>query len=65
MTARWYVLHVYSGSEKKVAESIREQAALKNIEDKIQEVIVPTEEVVEVRKGTKVNAEHKFFPGYV
>jgi len=65
MTARWYVLHVYSGSEKKVAESIREQAALKNIEDKIQEVIVPTEEVVEIRKGTKVNAEHKFFPGYV
>ena len=65
MTARWYVLHVYSGSEKKVAESIREQAALKNIEDKIQEVIVPTEEVVEVRKGTKVNAEHKFFPGHV
>ena len=65
MTARWYVLHVYSGSEKKVAESIKEQAALKNIEDKIQEVIVPTEEVVEVRKGTKVNAEHKFFPGYV
>ena len=46
MTARWYVLHVYSGSEKKVAESIKEQVALKNIEDKIQEVIVPTEEVV-------------------
>lgn len=65
MSARWYVLNVYSGSEKKVAESIREQVVLKKMEDKILEVIVPTEEVVEVRKGTKVNAERKFFPGYI
>lgn len=65
MTARWYVLHVYSGSEKKVAESIKEQAILKKMEDKILDVIVPTEDVVEVRKGTKVNAERKFFPGYI
>ena len=65
MTARWYVVNVYSGSEKKVAESLREQATLKKMEDKILEVFVPTENVVEIRKGAKVNAEHKFFPGYI
>lgn len=61
MTARWYVLHVYSGSEKKVAESIKEQAVLKKMEDKILDVLVPTEDVVEVKKGSKVNSERKFF----
>ena len=65
MTARWYVVNVYSGSENKVAESIREQAVLKKMDDRILEVLVPTEQVVEVRKGTKVNATHKFFPGYI
>lgn len=65
MAARWYVLHVYSGSEKKVAESIKEQAVLKKMEDKILEVLVPTEDIVEVKKGAKVNSERKFFPGYV
>ncbi len=65
MEARWYVVNVYSGSEKKVAESIKEQAVLKGLEDRIIDVMVPTEEVVEMRKGTKVNSERKFFPGYV
>ena len=65
MAARWYVVNVYSGSEKKVAESIREQAVLKKMDDKILEVLVPTEQVVEIKKDKKVNAEHKFFPGYI
>ncbi len=65
MPARWYVLHVYSGFEKKVAESIREYADRKGMSDAFEQVLVPTEEVVEVRRGSKVNAERKFFPGYV
>jgi transcriptional antiterminator NusG len=62
---RWYVIHVYSGFEKKVAESIREQARQKGMEDLFEQVLVPTEEVVEMRRGQKVSAERKFFPGYV
>jgi transcriptional antiterminator NusG len=62
---RWYVIHVYSGFEKKVAESVRESALKKGLSDFFSEILVPTEEVVEVRRGAKVNAERKFFPGYV
>ncbi len=65
MTARWYVIHVYSGFEKKVAAAIREQAHQKGLDDRFEEVLVPTEEVVEVKRGTKVSGERKFFPGYV
>lgn len=65
MAAKWYVLHVYSGFESKVAQSIREQAVQQDMAEKIEEVLVPTEEVVEMRRGSKINAERKFFPGYV
>ena len=65
VTAHWYVIHVYSGFENKVAQSIREQARQKGVEDQIVDVQVPTEEVVRVRRGTKVSSERKFFPGYV
>jgi transcriptional antiterminator NusG len=62
---RWYVVHVYSGFEKKIAEQIKEQAARKGLADLVDEVLVPSEQVVELRRGQKINAEHKFFPGYV
>lgn len=65
MAAKWYIIHAYSNFEKKVAEAIRAEAAMKGLEDKFEEILVPTEEVVEVRRGRKVNAERKYFPGYV
>jgi transcriptional antiterminator NusG len=65
MTARWYIVHVYSGFENKVAAAIHEQAEANGLDDDIEEVMVPTEEVVQMRRGQKVNAERKFFPGYV
>ena len=65
MAMRWYVLHVYSGFEKKVAESIKEQAEKKGWGNWVGEVLVPTEMVVDVQKGKKVESERKFFPGYV
>ena len=65
MALQWYVVHVYSGFEKKVAQSIEEQAKQAGMTDVIERVLVPIEEVVEIRRGSKVNAERKFFPGYV
>jgi transcriptional antiterminator NusG len=65
MAQRWYVLHVYSGFEKKIATQIKEQAELKGLTDQIGEIVVPVEEVTEVRRAQKVNTERKFFPGYV
>lgn len=63
--ARWYVLHVYSGFETKVAEAIKEKARKQGLDSQVEEILVPTEEVVEVKRGQRVNAERKFFPGYV
>ncbi|MFW6076341.1 MAG: transcription termination/antitermination protein NusG [Hyphomicrobiales bacterium] len=65
MAKRWYIVHTYSNFEKKVAESIREQAVNQGLSDLIDEILVPTEEVVEVRRGRKVASERRFFPGYV
>ena len=62
---RWYIIHAYSGFEKKVAQAILETAAQKNLSDAFEEVVVPTEDVVEVRRGKKIASERKFFPGYV
>ena len=65
MTARWYIVHAYSNFEKKVAEDIEKKAAQKGLSERIEQIVVPTEKVVEVRRGKKVDAERKFFPGYV
>ena len=62
---KWYIVHAYSNFEKKVAESIREQAKTQGLEENFSDILVPTEDVVEIRRGRKVNAERKFFPGYV
>jgi transcription termination/antitermination protein NusG len=65
MAAHWYIVHTYSNFEKKVAEAIREKADTVGLSDEFEEVLVPTEEVVEMRRGRKVSSERKFFPGYV
>ncbi len=65
MAQRWYVINVYSGFENKVAESIRELAEQKDMADLFEQILVPVEEVVEMRRGSKVKTERKFFPGYV
>ncbi|MEC7185368.1 MAG: transcription termination/antitermination protein NusG, partial [Pseudomonadota bacterium] len=65
MAHKWYIVHAYSNFEQKVADSIQEQARISGLENLFEEILVPTEEVVELRRGRKVNAERKFFPGYV
>ncbi|MGH1472713.1 MAG: transcription termination/antitermination protein NusG [Cellvibrionaceae bacterium] len=65
MAKRWYVVHAYSGYEKKVANTLRERIELNDMHDQFGEIMVPTEEVVEMRGGQKRKSERKFFPGYV
>ena len=65
MSTRWYIVHAYSNFEKKVADSLKEQAAQRGLTDKFDEILVPTEQVVEIRRGRKISSERKFFPGYV
>lgn len=62
---KWYVVHVYSGFEKKISEQIKAQALQKGLADRIGDILVPTEQVTEVKRGQKVETERKFFPGYV
>tara|TARA_B100000212_G_C27263586_1_gene485584 strand:+ start:214 stop:747 length:534 start_codon:yes stop_codon:yes gene_type:complete len=62
---RWYVLHAYSGYEKKVADSIMDQAEKLGIKEHIEEISVPTQNIVEVKRGVRVNTERKIFPGYI
>jgi len=65
MAKRWYIVHAYSNFERKVAESIKERAVAAGLSDMFEEVLVPMEEVVEMRRGRKISSERKFFPGYV
>lgn len=65
MAKRWYIVHTYSNFEKKVMESLKEQSAQKGLQDFFEQVIVPTEEVVEIRRGRRIKSERRFFPGYV
>ena len=65
MAKRWYVVHAYSGFEKQVMRTLRERVALHEMEDRFGEILVPTEEVVEMREGKKRKSERKFYPGYV
>jgi len=65
MAMRWYVVHAYSGFENRVKQSLIERVARSGVQDKFGEILVPTEEVVEMREGQKRKSERKFFPGYV
>lgn len=65
MAMRWYVLHVYSGFEQKVSDAIYEKARKLKLQDRVGDIMIPTEEVVEIKRGQRVNSERKFFPGYI
>jgi len=62
---RWYVLHVYSGFEQKVAETIRDKAKKQGLEERIHDIMVPKEEVTEIKRGKRISSERNVFPGYV
>ena len=63
--SKWYVVHVYSGFEKKVSDFIKQQAEKRGLQDKVEEILVPMENVISVKNGAKVESERKFFPGYI
>ena len=65
MAKRWYIVHAYTNFERKVADAIKERAKAAGLSDQFEEVLVPTEEVIEVKRGRKVQTERKFLPGYV
>jgi transcription termination/antitermination protein NusG len=65
MAKRWYIVHTYSNFEKKVMEDIKKQVVQKRLDDMFEQIIVPTEEVVEIRRGRRIKSERRFFPGYV
>jgi len=65
MAKRWYIVHAYTNFERKVADAIKERAKAAGLEDLFEDVVVPTEEVIEVKRGRKVQTERKFLPGYV
>jgi transcription termination/antitermination protein NusG len=65
MGKRWYIVHAYTNFERKVADAIKERAKAAGLEEQFEQIVVPTEEVVEVKRGRKVQSERKFLPGYV
>jgi transcription termination/antitermination protein NusG len=65
MAKRWYIVHTYSNFEKKVMEDIRKQVTQKRLDEMFEQIIVPTEEVIEIRRGRRIKTERRFFPGYV
>jgi transcription termination/antitermination protein NusG len=65
MAKRWYIVHTYSNFEKKVMEDIKKQVIQKKLDELFEQVLVPTEEVVEIRRGRRIKSERRFFPGYV
>ncbi len=65
MAKRWYAVHVFSNFEKRVAETLRESVVQQGLTDQIEDILVPTEEVIEIRRGKKVKTERRFMPGYV
>lgn len=65
MSKNWYVVHTYSGSEEKVKQSIKEKVAKKHLEEKISQILVPSERVIELRGGGKRESDKKFYPGYI
>ncbi len=65
MSKRWYIIHAFSNFERKVKEALEERIAAEGLEDSFDDILVPTEEVVEVKRGRKITSERRFFPGYV